>query len=202
MPVRKTLSALRKEAEKRNESLDGGTVWRALDFVLYLIMIVMIMASIRAVLIDPVRVDGSSMLDTLENGEVMIVNRMSFAFTSPKRGDIILCYYPDVYYEEQGLKYATRVKRVVAVGGDTIETVDGDLYVNGEKVDEPYLTEDRIGNQYIRKQTIPTDSVYVLGDNRTVSRDSRYNTVGPIPLSRVVGKVRLVLFPFDHFRLI
>ncbi len=202
MPERKTLSALRKEAEKRNESLDGGTVWRALDFVLYLIMIVMIMASIRAVLIDPVRVDGSSMLDTLENGEVMIVNRMSFAFTSPKRGDIILCYYPDVYYEEQGLKYATRVKRVVAVGGDTIETVDGDLYVNGEKVDEPYLTEDRIGNQYIRKQTIPTDSVYVLGDNRTVSRDSRYNTVGPIPLSRVVGKVRLVLFPFDHFRLI
>lgn len=202
MPERKTLSALRREAEKRNESLAGGTAWRALDFVLYLIMIVMIMFSIRAVLIDPVRVDGSSMLDTLENGEVMIVNRMSYAFKEPQRGDIVLCYYPDAYYEEQGLKYATRVKRVVAVGGDTIETVDGDLYVNGEKIDEPYLTKDRIGNQYIRQQTVPEDSVYVLGDNRTVSRDSRYNTVGPIPLYRVVGKVRLVLFPFERFHLI
>ncbi len=193
MPIRKKLSALRREAEKRNESMRGGVLWRAADFLVYLVLIVLIMFSVRAVLIDPVRVDGKSMLDTLQDGEIMVTDRMAYAFRSPKRGDIVLCYYPDAYYEDQSLSYATRVKRVVAVGGDTIETRDGVLYVNGEKVDEPYLTEERIGNQFIQFQTIPEDSVYVLGDNRSVSRDSRYDTVGPIPLCRVVGKPRLVL---------
>ncbi len=193
MPIRKKLSALRREAEKRNESMRGGVLWRAADFLVYLVLIVLIMFSVRAVLIDPVRVDGKSMLDTLQDGEIMVTDRMAYAFRSPKRGDIVLCYYPDAYYEDQSLNYATRVKRVVAVGGDTIETRDGVLYVNGEKVDEPYLTEERIGNQFIQYQTIPEDSVYVLGDNRSVSRDSRYDTVGPIPLCRVVGKPRLVL---------
>lgn len=193
MPIRKKLSALRREAEKRNESMRGGVLWRAADFLVYLVLIVLIMFSVRAVLIDPVRVDGKSMLDTLQDGEIMVTDRMAYAFRSPKRGDIVLCYYPDAYYEDQSLNYATRVKRVVAVGGDTIETRDGVLYVNGEKVDEPYLTEERIGNQFIQFQTIPEDSVYVLGDNRSVSRDSRYDTVGPIPLCRVVGKPRLVL---------
>lgn len=193
MPVRKKLSALRRDAEKRNESMSGGTLWRAADFLVYLVLIVLIMFSVRAVLLDPVRVDGNSMLDTLQDGEIMVTDRMAYAFRSPKRGDIVLCYYPDAYYEDQSLSYATRVKRVVAVGGDTIETRDGEVYVNGEKVDEPYLTKDRIGNQYIRPQTIPEGSVYVLGDNRSVSRDSRYDTVGPIPLCRVVGKPGVVM---------
>ena len=202
MPEQKSVSALRREAEKRNESLEGGLLWRALDFLIYLVLIVVVMFSLRAVALDPVRVDGNSMLDTLTNGEVMVADRTAYAFCSPKRGDVVLCYYPDAYYEDQDLLYATRVKRVVAVGGDTIETRDGAVYVNGQKIDEPYLTPERIGNQYIPVQTVPKDSVYVLGDNRAVSRDSRYDSVGPIPLCRVVGKVRLVLFPLKQLRLI
>jgi signal peptidase I len=196
------LGKLRHAAEKRNESLEGGMLLRALDFLLYLVMIVLIMFSIRTVLFDPVRVDGRSMLDTLVDGEVMIVDRTAYAFKTPARGDIVLCYYPDEYYESQEIAYATRVKRVVAVGGDTIETIDGEVYVNGEKIDESYLSAERIGGQYIARQTIPEGCVYVLGDNRAVSRDSRYTTVGPIPLYRVVGKVRLVLFPFENAHLI
>lgn len=192
------IGKLQREAEKRNESLEGGMLWRALDFLLYLVMIVLIMFSIRTVLIDPVRVDGKSMLDTLVDGEVMLVDRTAYTFGTPARGDIVLCYYPDEYYEKQGLSYASRVKRVIAVGGDTIETIDGDIYVNGEKIAEPYLTPDRIGGQYVRAQKIPDGCVYVMGDNRSVSRDSRYDSVGPIPLYRVVGKVRLVLYPFQN----
>lgn len=193
-----TVGKLKREAEKRNESLEGGTIWRALDFLLYLVLIVLIMFSIRTVLIDPVRVDGKSMLDTLVDGQVMLVDRTAYAFKTPARGDIVLCYYPDDYYTSQELVYASRVKRVIALAGDTIETVDGEVYVNGEKIDEPYLNPDRIGGQYIRPQTIPEGCVYVLGDNRAVSRDSRYETVGPIPVFRVVGKVRLVLYPFEN----
>ncbi|MBQ1565202.1 MAG: signal peptidase I [Clostridia bacterium] len=197
-----SVSELRRNAEKRNESMEGGTAWRALDFLLYLVMVVLIMFSIRTVLLDPVRVDGKSMLDTLEDGDVMLVDRTAYMFKTPQRGDIVMCYYPDSYYEIQEIPYASRVKRVVAVAGDTIETIDGVFCVNGEPVDEPYLTQDRIGNQYIRRQTIPDDCVYVLGDNRSVSRDSRYDTVGPIPLCRVVGKARLVLFPVKKLHLV
>ena len=188
-----TVGKMRQEADRRNESLEGGTLWRALDFLLYLVLIVLIMFAIRTVLIDTVRVDGLSMLDTLNDREVMLVDRTAYTFRTPARGDIVLCYYPDEYYESQNLAYATRVKRVIAVGGDTIETREGTIYVNGAAIREPYLNPDRIGNQYIRPQTIPEGSVYVLGDNRSVSRDSRYDSVGPIPFHRIVGKVRVVI---------
>ncbi len=197
-----TVGRMRREAEKRNESMEGGVLWRALDFGLYLILIVLIMFAVRTVFIDPVRVDGRSMLDTLVDGQVMLVDRTAYTFQKPARGDIVLCYYPDDYYTSQELPYATRVKRVVAVAGDTIETVDGVLYVNGERIEEPYLTPERIGGQFIRPQTIPEGCVYVLGDNRAVSRDSRYDTVGSIPLYRVVGKVRMVIYPFKNAHLI
>ena len=144
-PTAMTVRKLQREAEKRNESMKGGASWRALDFVLYLVLIVLIMLSIRTVLIDSVRVDGRSMLDTLTDGEVMLVDRTAYAFKTPSRGDIVLCYYPDEYYTSQEYVYATRVKRVIAVAGDTIETIDGDVYVNGERIDEPYLNPDRLG---------------------------------------------------------
>lgn len=210
LPVRPTAATVRKlqrEAEKRNEGMEGGAVWRALDFLLYLCMVVLIMFAVRSVLLDPVRVDGRSMLDTLNDGDVMLVNRTAYTLKRPQRGDIVMCYYPDEYYTEQGLAYASRVKRVVAVGGDTIETRGGELYVNGEKVDEPYLNPDRVGSQEIPLLTVPENSVYVLGDNRSVSRDSRFASVGPIPLSHVVGKagIRIVTapeFPFLKLHLI
>ena len=197
-----TVGQMQRDTLKRNESLEGGALWRAIDFALYLVLIVLVMFSVRSVLVDPVRVDGKSMLDTFSDGDVMLVDRTAYMFRSPERGDIILCYYPDAYYEAQQLPYATRVKRVLAVGGDTIETRDGAVYVNGEPVDEPYISPDRVGAMYIRRQTVPENCYYVLGDNRAVSRDSRYESVGPIPHYRIVGKVRMIVYPFSKLHLI
>ena len=87
-----------------------------------------------------------------------------------------------------------------AVGGDTIETISGKVYVNGKPLDEPYLVDTRIGYQQIEKQVVPEDCIFVLGDNRAVSIDSRNEAVGPIPLGRVIGKVRCVIYPFDSIR--
>ena len=84
-----TIAALRRQAEKRNENMEGGARWRTLDFVLSLILIMLSVFALRTVLFDPVRVDGKSMLDTLTDGEIMLVNRAAFAFSQPKRGDII-----------------------------------------------------------------------------------------------------------------
>lgn len=197
-----TVDKMRREADKRNESMEGGGAWRALDFVIYIFFVIILILSVRSVLFDTVRVDGTSMLDSLSDNDVMLVDRMAYAFKSPKRGDVVVCYYPDAYYEEQGLSYDSRVKRVIAVAGDTIESIGNEVYVNGDRIDEPYLTPDRIGGDDIPLQTIPVGCVYVLGDNRCVSRDSRYEDVGPIPLSRIVGKSRIVLYPFYKLRLI
>lgn len=195
-----SIGKLRRQAEKRNENIDGGRPWRVLDFMVYLVAVMLAVFAIRAVIVDPVRVDGTSMLDTLIEGEIMGVDRLAYTFSTPKRGDVVICYYPDDYYTQVNKTYASRVKRIVAVAGDTIETSGGNLLVNGEAVKEPYLTDWRVGYQQIDRQTVPEGCVYVLGDNRSVSIDSRNPAVGPIPYERVIGKVRLVIYPFDRIR--
>lgn len=200
MTVISTIAKLRRQAEKRNEGMEGGAPWRVLDFLLYLLLIMMVVFSIRAVAIDPVRVDGSSMLDTLRENEIMLVDRLAYTRETPKAGDIVICYYPDEYYEITQKNYNTRVKRVIAVGGDTIETIASRVYVNGKRIDEPYVTDTRIGYQEIEKQVVPEGCIFVLGDNRAVSIDSRNENVGPIPLCRVTGKVRSVIYPFGSIR--
>ena len=200
MSIVQPIAVLRKQAEKRNENLEGGMPWRVLDFLLYLLLVMAIVLAIRSVAFDPVRVDGTSMLDTLQENEIMFVDRLAFLRKTPQRGDIVICYYPEAYYEKVGKSYNSRVKRVAAVGGDTIETISGKVYVNGKPLDEPYLVDTRIGYQQIEKQVVPEDCIFVLGDNRAVSIDSRNEAVGPIPLGRVIGKVRGVIYPFDRIR--
>ena len=143
---------------------------------------------------SPVYINDASMSPTLSEGDTVIYDRLYGHFHEYQRGDIVVYRDPETQ--------ALLIKRVIAVAGDTIETVDGEVYVNGERIDEPYLTPDRIGGQYIRRQTVPEGCVYVLGDNRAVSRDSRYETVGAIPLYRIVGKARMVIFPFANAHLI
>ena len=77
MTIQKPIAVLRRQAEKRNENLEGGRPWRVLDFLLYLLLIMTIVLAVRSVAIDPVRVDGTSMLETLVDGEIMLVDRLS-----------------------------------------------------------------------------------------------------------------------------
>ena len=209
-PVILPIGKMKKLAEKRNETTEGGGLWRALDFLLYFLMVILIMFSVRAVVLDPVRVDGTSMIDTLSDKEVILVNRTAYAFTSPKRGDIVICYYPDEYYTETNQQYATRVKRVIAVAGERIELKDGCVYVNGVQIDEPYLNgrvtpENALlglleDGSLLEGNIVPEGTVFVMGDNRPSSRDSRL--VGPIPLERVIGKAFTVVYPFERLRLL
>lgn len=186
--------------QKRNERLNGGALWRVFDTVIYLVLVVAITIAIRATLIEPIRVNGTSMTETLQSDDYLFTEKVTYAFSSPKAGDIVICYYPDLYYETKGLSYQTRVKRVVAVAGDTLQTIGGRLYVNGVKIDEPYLMEDRDTTIGINNPlTVQEGEVFVLGDNRINSNDSRNELVGAIPLERIVGKAHFVLFPFSHF---
>ena len=90
MTIIQPIAKLRRQAEKRNENMEGGMSWRVLDFLLYLLLVMAIVFAIRAVAFDPVRVDGTSMLDTLQENEIMFVDRLAYVCRMPQRGDIII----------------------------------------------------------------------------------------------------------------
>lgn len=194
--VRKDVETLRRETRRRNEKLKGNLSDRILDTVLYFALIFVIAFSVRAVLFEPIRVSGGSMLDTLHGGDYMFIDKVSYAFTEPDYGDIVICYYPDAYYQNGNLEYRTRVKRVVGLPGDVLETRDGQLYVNGQPMYELYLSKLRRATHGLETPvTVPDGHVYVMGDNRINSNDSRLGSVGPIPCSHIVGRARFVIFP-------
>ncbi|HJV46370.1 MAG TPA: signal peptidase I, partial [Bacillota bacterium] len=140
--------------------------------------------------------DGHSMDATLQNGERLIINKMVYDFHSPQKGDII------VFHANPTQDY---VKRVIAVGGDLVQEKEDILYINGQAVQEPYLDKEK--KLYPLKDksytsdfgpiTIPNGKIFVLGDNRPVSNDSRY--IGPVDVKQVVGRADFSLWPINTF---
>jgi signal peptidase I len=137
------------------------------------------------------------MCDTLQNNEIMFVTKPEYIFGEPQRGDVVICKYPG--------RTENFVKRLMAVPGDTIEVRKNVVFVNGEALEEPYLTETRNKNGFsMALMTLGEDDFFVMGDNRDNSHDSRnyYGWSSPATLhrSQIVGHVRFVVFPFDKVR--
>lgn len=162
-----------------------------LEWVLTILAALAIAFVIRTFLFEPVRVDGGSMLETLQNGEIMLVTKYDYLFSDPERFDVVICHYP-------GRGNTNFVKRVVGLPGDTVAITDGILYVNGEAYPEAYI-EHRSWYDF-PAYTVPEGSYFVMGDNRANSHDSRAGDVGPLTRDQIVGHVRSVLFPFNAWR--
>ena len=147
--------------------------------------------------IKPTLVRGDSMYSTLEEGDYLIINRMAYKFKEPQRGDIIV-FKSDLQQDDGTTK--DLVKRVIGIPGDTVKIENGKVYVNGEELVEPYLDEDITSGEV--DTVVPKDSVFVLGDNRKISLDSRYADVGFIKESDILGKVFIRLYPFNKIGLL
>ena len=142
-------------------------------------------------MIKPTIVRGPSMDDTLHDGNYLILNKLAYRSESPKYGDIVV--FPS---DADGGEEKLFIKRVIGVGGDEV-TVDGKtVYVNGKQLDEPYVQKDTEGTGASKSWTVPEGKVFVMGDNRDVSLDSR--RIGPIDEEIIIGKVAVRLFPFDQ----
>ena len=139
-----------------------------------------------------VDVVGESMLPTLESGDKIVVSNL---FYGPKQGDIIVFRKDE--YKEQPL-----VKRVIAVEGQTID-IDfnrGIVYVDGEPIDEPYIAEPTTEPMDFNGEVkVPEGCVFVMGDNRNHSTDSRLDTIGFVDKRCIMGKVYFTLFPLKNF---
>jgi signal peptidase I len=135
-------------------------------------------------------VDGASMEPTLETGERVIVNRLSYKYGSPQRGDIIVFHFPRNPSEEY-------IKRVIGLPGDTVQVKNGSVYINNQHLDENYLD---VKTNYTGTWQVPEGQLFVLGDNRNNSSDS--HDWGTVPLNYVVGKAILVYWPPNDWGLI
>jgi len=153
---------------------------------------------IRTFLFAPFLVDGSSMMPTLENGERLIVSKLIYYIQEPKPGDII------VFHATKEKDY---IKRVIATEGQTVEMRDDQLYIDGKPVDEPYLkqykeqarAEGYVLTEDFGPEKVPAGEIFVMGDNRRNSTDSR--VIGPVPVENVVGRSELVIWPLNKIRL-
>ncbi len=135
-------------------------------------------------------VDGASMEPTLMSGEYVIVNRLSYKFGNPQRGDIIVFHFP----RDPSKEY---IKRVIGLPGDQVQVNNGQVYVNGQPLDETYL---KVKTNYSGTWSVPAGQLFVLGDNRNNSSDS--HDWGTVPMSYVVGKSVLVYWPPTDWGLI
>ena len=181
---------LRDHAEDQYENMRGSRSFRNVEFLLYIVAVVLVALTIRSFIAEPIRVDGDSMVPTLIHNEDMFVEKMSYWFSDQLRGDIVICFYPG--YTE------SCVKRVIGLPGETVSVVDGAIYIDGEQLDESaYWSGEIIGD--MDPVTVGRREVFVVGDNRNGSKDSRNPSVGCIPYAKVVGRVVAVVYPFDEF---
>ena len=152
-------------------------------------IIILIIILLKMYVISPIRVNGTSMDPTLENGDIMILNKIGYRITKIKRFDIVVIKYKDELL----------IKRVIGLPGEKIKYVNNTLYVNGKKLDEEFdkTYTYNFSLKEIGSTTVPDDSYFVLGDNREVSKDSR--SIGFIDREDIVGKSSLTLFPFNRF---
>jgi len=145
---------------------------------------------VQAFIVKPFTIHQVSMQPTLLEGDRILLNRLSYHFRDPENGDIVVLHSPVTEGEDL-------VKRVVAVGGDRVAISDGSLYVNGERRDEPYLMEQEFGGE-MEETLIPEGMVFVMGDNRNNSGDSRY--FGPIDNESIIGCAFCVYWPIGRWK--
>ena len=161
------------------------------EWIVSIVGAILLALLIRTFIVELYIVDGPSMRPTLQHEERLVVNKFIYRVRNPKHGEVVIFRYP----RDPSRDF---IKRVIGVAGDTVEIKEGHVYVNDEIIREDYILE-KTRTEY-PKTTIPEGTIFVLGDNRGNSDDSRFPDVGFVPLDNVKGKAMLVFWPVDEFK--
>ncbi|GAW92830.1 signal peptidase I [Calderihabitans maritimus] len=168
-------------------------LWHNLTEILQTVAIALMLSFIiRLFLFQPFYIPSSSMEPTLRPGDRILVNKFIYHFQKPRRGDVIVFRFP---LDPQ----RDFIKRIIAFGGETLEVKNNQVFIDGRKLEEPYLPPDiRFGNY--GPVTIPEGYYFVMGDNRSHSQDSRF--WGPLNRKYIIGKAVLIFWPWFRAGLI
>lgn len=170
-----------------NTQTNRSTGREILEWVISLAVAVALALAIHTWVGQLVTVNGPSMQPGLWTDERVLVGKVEYYFRQPRLGDIVLARFPD--------SNEHYIKRVIGVAGDRIAVTGGKLFLNGKQVTEPYINEPM---QFDTEElTVPPGCVFVMGDNRNNSEDSR--VVGPLPLSNIEGRAYAVLWPLGKW---
>lgn len=217
-------STVEESVEETKKKPKKKSVGREIFEWFYSIAIAIVIALIiKGVFFDIVKVDGSSMYPTLVDGDRLVVTKLGY---EPKQGDIVIL---DATYEKRqnyferlatsygkdelgwfdkarmsfslpdDVKKIYYVKRVIATEGQTVDLIDGKVYVDGEMLDEPYYSGETysIDATVNYPVTVEPGCVFVMGDNRGHSLDSRSSNLGTVPVEAILGHSQLRVFPFN-----
>lgn len=185
--MKKTNDKVKKPEAVKTETTTRGEIYDWMQSLVFALIICIIVFVFIFRIVD---VSGDSMNPTLLHGDKLVV---SDVFYKPKQGDIVI-------FRKDEYKAEALVKRVIATEGQTIEIYfdRGRVYVDGELLDEPYIAEPTHNQlDFQGPQTVPEGCVFVMGDNRNASSDSRRAQIGMVDERLIVGKVLLRVFPFD-----
>lgn len=163
---------------------------RPLDLLLiFALTLIFMFGVVRPFVVEPLYIPSESMSPTLQPGDRVIAAKFAYRLGDPRRGDLAVFRNPENGSEDL-------IKRVVATSGDEVEIRDGVLYVNGERKEEPYVNYRLTDSVFFGPEKVPAAHVFVMGDNRSNSRDSR--EFGPVPEKDLLGKVLVRFWPLDR----
>lgn len=166
----------------------------AWEWLKALVLAVLLAVILRNFVLDNYIVDGSSMLPTLHDQERVLVFKLGHLLGSqPDRGDIVVFRYAKEPWRDF-------VKRVIGIAGDTVQVQNGQVFVNGQPLEEPYLSAATLGD--FGPELVTAGTVFVMGDNRNFSMDSRDDSVGLVPVESIRGNAWVVYWPPKAVRLI
>ena len=177
--------------ERRRSSKKGGGVIEFL--VILLVSFALVFGFVRPFVVEAFYIPSESMIPTLRVGDRVLVNKFIYRFTEPKRGDVVV--FESVEGGNEDL-----IKRVVGVPGDEISVRRGKLFVNGELRRQPYVNKRFPDRSFFAPTTVPKGHVFVMGDNRANSRDSRF--FGPVPKVKIEGEAFLRFWPLGRIGLL
>lgn len=167
---------MKRKADMKKDDTRGWIISLVIAFSIALIL--------RLFVFEFISVSGPSMQPTLYTNEYVFMEKVTYWFGEPAYGDVVICKFPD--------SSSTYVKRVIGVAGDVLEVKDGSLYINGQE-DKTYFSG--YMDDTMAPTVVPEDCVFVMGDNRNQSMDSRFNTVGPLNDNMVLGKALFIIWP-------
>lgn len=188
-----------KENIKEKENLDevqdkkdGELIGFLRELPILIITAVVLAWIIKTLIIQPFYIPSGSMEPTLYPGDRVLVNKFVYSFAKPHPGDIVVFVPPGNINKDF-------IKRIIAVGGQEIEVEGGKVYVNGKARSEPYVISAYDTNSY-GPERVPLNNIFVMGDNRPNSQDSR--VFGSLPKSAIVGKAFMIYWPPQRIRLL